>query len=131
MAKTPLDPHGQPVTRQLSLPRKKLISILILMIVSSVSYAKDCNQEEAKDEWRNLEQKKVVGGVGFINKLPTVSVDESTWRQVSYGARVGLVELLDCIVMGPEESFTKIQVVNFGGRPLAVWDAISREFDFK
>lgn len=110
---------------------KGLILAAVGIAISTSALARDCDQDTASDKWEQAEEKKIVLGAGMVNDVPSFAVDETIWGQVDLSTRRGMVTTFECMVAGPDNILAKANVINKGGKVLAVWDGVSRKLEIK
>lgn len=111
--------------------RYVIASLLLASTFSNYASAEDCNTEQSTARWQKLEDSKFVYGGGMIKNVPTFSVNEASWNNLSYNARLLVAKDFACLLAGPGKALLKARVVNKGGKLLAEWDGVSRELDIK
>ncbi|MCE8002549.1 MULTISPECIES: hypothetical protein [Billgrantia] len=101
----------------------------LMLAVSTTAMA--CDQDDALTKWEQAEEHEIILGAGNINGTMSFAVDEGVWDQLDFGTRLGMVETFQCLVAGPGNVLRTANVINRGGRVLAVWDGISKQLDIK
>jgi hypothetical protein len=82
-------------------------------------------QDDCTSRWLAAEKAKIVLGQGIVRGVPTMMVDESTFRRIDFATKLGMVTTLDCAIAGPGKHLTEIVVVsNLTNRRLARWTPV-------
>lgn len=93
--------------------------------------APPCNQAEATASIEKAQAGGAIVGVSMYQNKPTVFMEANVWAGLDLTTRLGIVATLQCAVAGPDKVLTTIQILDQGGRVLAVWDGLRRNFDVK
>lgn len=110
---------------------KPLTLAIIGITFSATAMARDCDQDAATSKWESAEEQGIILGAGMVNDIPSFAVDESVWSQADLNTRTGMASTFDCLVAGPDNILAEAQVLNKGGKVLAVWDGVSQELEIK
>lgn len=114
------------------MPRTSLALFAAAITIGVPALASDmCDQRDANEKWRKAETAGIILGMGMMNDIPTISIDESAWDGASLNTRTGLITTFECLVAGPGKALRSIQVVNRGGRLLATYDGIRKSIDVR
>lgn len=80
-----------------------------------------CNQAEAMRQWQDAIHTGVIDGARVQDGKLTMVVQAAKWQTYSNDDRNGLFELLNCMIAGPGQELTDIQVADQSGRIFQTW----------
>ena len=106
-------------------------ALLLGLCASLPALAAECDMDEALAKIQKSEANQITYGIGMINDIPSIAVDEQVWANAPYNTRLGLAKTFECAVVGKGSVLSEAQIVNRGGEVLAVWDGLHQELDFK
>ncbi|WP_392336566.1 hypothetical protein [Loktanella salsilacus] len=106
------------------------IAVVTSFVFAATStHAAECNVEIAEAKIDAAVNAEVITDLAMLNGIPTVAVDPSTWDQMIFSTRLGLVETIECAVAGPGSILARIQIIEPGGKVMANFDGLTRELD--
>jgi|GEM_PF-1774641 len=111
------------------LKRSQVIAATIITLAAPAGWASDCNPAEAEIKFSIASDAGVILSAGSFNGIPTITVDPPTWDLMNVDERLGMIETIECAIAGPGNILAELQIIEPSGKPMAIFDGITRNLE--